>query len=47
MLGFKTFRSVKTTITGIENICIIQKGQILVSNDNVSTFKNFKMLIAS
>jgi putative transposase len=47
MLGFKSFRSAKITITGIENIRIIQKGQIAGSNDNVSTFKNFKMLMAS
>jgi putative transposase len=46
MLGFKSFRSAKITITGIENIRIIQKGQIIGSNDNVSTFENFKMLMA-
>lgn len=46
MLGFKTFRSAKITITGIENIRIIQKGQIVGSNDNVSTFENFTMLMA-
>jgi putative transposase len=47
MLGFKSFRSAKITITGIENIRIIQKGQIIDSNNNVSTFENFKMLMAS
>jgi transposase-like protein len=47
MLGFKSFRSAKITITGIENIRIIQKGQIIGSNDKVSTFENFKMLIAA
>lgn len=47
MLGFKSFRSAKITIAGIENIRIIQKGQIVGSNNNVSTFENFKMLIAS
>ena len=47
MLGFKSFRSAKITIAGIENIRIIQKGQIIGSNNNVSTFENFKMLIAS
>jgi putative transposase len=47
MLGFKSFRSAKTTIAGIENICIIQKGRIVGSNDSVSTYKNFKMLMAS
>ena len=47
MLGFKSFRSAKITITGIENIRIIQKGQIIGSNDNLSTFENFKMLMAA
>ncbi len=47
MLGFKSFRSAKITIAGIENIRIIQKGQIIGTNNNVSTFENFKMLIAS
>ncbi len=47
MLGFKSFHSAKITITGIENIRIIQKGQILGYNDRVTTFDNFKMLMAS
>ncbi len=47
MLGFKIFRSAKITIAGIENIRIIQKGQIIGANNNVSTFENFKMLMAS
>ena len=47
MLGFKSFSSAKITIAGIENIRIIQKGQIIGSNNNVSTFENFKMLMAS
>ncbi len=47
MLGFKSFRSARITITGIENIRIIQKGQIIGSNNNVSAFENFKMLMAS
>ena len=46
-LGFKSFRSAKITITGIENIRIIQKGQIIGSNNNLSTFENFKMLMAA
>jgi len=44
-LGFKSFRSAKITITGIENIRIIQKGQIIKSNNNLSTFENFKILM--
>ena len=47
MLGFKSFRSAKITIAGIENIRMIQKGQIIGSNNNVSTFENFAMLMAS
>ena len=47
ILGFKSFRSAKITISGIENIRIIQKGQIIGSNNNASTFENFKMLMAS
>ena len=47
MLGFKSFRSARITIAGIENIRMIQKGQIVGANDNVSTFENFKMLMAS
>jgi len=47
MLGFKSFRSAKITITGIENIRIIQKGQIVGANNKVSTYQNFKMLMAS
>ena len=47
MLGFKSFRSAKITITGIENIRIIQKGQIIGSNGTLSTFENFKMLMAA
>ncbi|MBP7189848.1 MAG: IS6 family transposase [Rickettsiaceae bacterium] len=46
MLGFKSFRSAKITIDGIENIRIIQKGQIIGNNDNVSTFENFVQLMA-
>lgn len=47
MLGFKSFNSARITITGIENIRMIQKKQIIGSNDNASTFENFVMLMAS
>lgn len=47
MLGFKSFRSAKITIAGIENIRIIQKGQIIGSNANATTFENFKMMMAA
>ncbi|BDG75644.1 hypothetical protein wNi1_01510 [Wolbachia pipientis] len=46
MLSFKNFHSAKITITGIENIRMIQKKQIIGANDNVSTFENFAMLMA-
>ncbi len=47
MLGFKSFMSAKITIGAIENIRIIQKRQIIGSNDNISAFENYKMLMAS
>ena len=47
MLGFKSFHSAKITIAGIENIRMIHKGQLTSSNDNVSTFQNFAMLMAA
>ena len=46
-LGFKSFHSAKATIAGIENIRIIQKGQIFGHNPSLSTFQNFKTLMAS
>ena len=47
ILGFKSVRPAKITISVIENIRIIQKGQIIGSNYKVSTFENFKMLMAA
>ncbi len=47
MLGFKSFHSAEMTITGIENVRMIQKRQIIGANDNLSTFENFAMLMAS
>lgn len=47
MLCFKSFNSARATITGIENIRMIQKRQIIGSNDKASTFENFVMLMAS
>ena len=46
MLGFKSFNSAKITITGIENIRMIQKGQIVGGNNKLSVFENFAMLMA-
>ena len=46
MLGFKSFRSAKITLSGIENIRMIQKCQITGSNDNLSVFENFTTLMA-
>lgn len=45
-LGFKNFHSAKATIAGIENIRIIQKGQIYGHNPALSTFHNFAALMA-
>jgi putative transposase len=47
MLGFKSFNSAKITLTGIENIRMIQKGQIEGGNDSLSTFENFVFLMAA
>lgn len=47
MLGFKSFNSAKITIAGIENIRMIQKGQIKGANNNLSTFENFALLMAA
>ena len=46
MLGFKNFYSAKETISGIENIRIIQKGQIQGQKQNQSAFENFVELMA-
>lgn len=46
MLGFKSLRSAKISIAGIECVHMIQKGQIVGSNDNVSVFENFKTMMA-
>jgi transposase-like protein len=46
MLGFKNFQSAKETIAGIENIRIIQKGQINGQKPNQSAFENFVELMA-
>ena len=45
MLGFKSFNSARITITGIENIRMIQKMQIIGANDNYTVFENFKVLM--
>ncbi len=46
MLGFKSFFSAKRTLAGIENIRMIQKIQIFGMNKKLSTFENFKILMA-
>jgi len=46
MLGFKSFDSAHKTISGIENIRIIQKGQILGQQKSFNAFSNFCNLIA-
>jgi transposase-like protein len=47
MLGFKNFQSAKITIAGIENICMIQKGQVFGADEHLYAFENFKTLMAS
>ncbi|MGI2262058.1 IS6 family transposase [Candidatus Cardinium hertigii] len=47
MLGFKSFYSANITITGIENIRIIQKEQLIGAKKQVSTFENFAKLMAA
>ena len=46
MLGFKNFYSAKETIAGIENIRMIQKGQIFGQTACQSSFNNFVNLMA-
>jgi putative transposase len=46
MLGFKNFYSAKETISGIENIRRIQKGQIIGQQASQSSFRNFANLMA-
>ena len=45
-LGFKNFYAAKETISGIENIRMIQKGQILGQSACQSSFNNFASLMA-
>ncbi len=44
MLGFKSFASARTTISGIESIRMIQKGQLIGQNHNSSTFHSYMAL---
>jgi putative transposase len=44
-LGFKNFHLAAATITGIENIRMIQKGQIQGCDFQTSTFQNFCTLM--
>lgn len=46
MLGFKNFYSAKNTISVIENIRMIQKGQIFGFNIKKSVFENYAALMA-
>ena len=46
MLGFKNFHSASVTITGIENVRMIQKGQIQGCDSANSAFQNFSALMA-
>jgi putative transposase len=46
MLGFKSFRSARTTLAGIESVRMIQKLQIAGSNASASVFQSFCLLMA-
>ncbi len=46
MLGFKSFHSARVTLSGIESIRMIQKGQIIGQTRNPSVFNNFVNLMA-
>jgi putative transposase len=46
MLGFKNFHSAKATISGIENIRMIQKGKIIAQKASQFAFSNFAALMA-
>jgi putative transposase len=45
-LGFKNFYSAAATISGIENIRMIQKGQMSDHDKTLSTYQNFCVLMA-
>jgi len=45
-LGFKNFHSAKSTLTAIENVRMIQKGQIIGQTANKSAFHNFVDLVS-
>jgi putative transposase len=47
MLGFKSYYSARNTLTGIENIRMIQKGQIVGTTKQYSAFENYKTLMAA
>lgn len=46
MLEFKNFHSAKATLSGIENIRMIQKGQIIGQKASQFSFCNFAALMA-
>jgi putative transposase len=46
MLGFKNFFTAKRTIAGIESVRMIQKGQVDGFDEKLSTYQNFKNLMA-
>jgi putative transposase len=46
MLGFKSFKSAQITISGIECVRMIQKGQIRGQSASSSSFNNFAALMA-
>jgi len=47
MLGFKSFSAAEITISGIESIRIIQKGQVEGADADTFVFENFCSVLAS
>ncbi len=47
MLGFKSYYSARKTLTGIDNVRMIQKGQIIGTSKQNPSFKNYKTLMAA
>ena len=45
MLGFQSFKTAKTTLSGIENMRMIQKNQIIGADSGANAFENFKMVL--
>ena len=45
MLAFQSFKTARTTLSGIENMRMIQKNQIIGADSGANAFENFKMVM--